>query len=132
MKFKSILLYLFFLVVSVSAGHAQTTKITFSVNLKPQLEDSTFVPPYDFIELVGDQQPLGRGKSLRLQDKAPKDSVYTVDVTFSRRHTNQTLTYNFILNTAKNGKQEEMMPRKIVLTGNKVELDPVLFNSFAW
>jgi len=110
---KYISAFLLLTLISIS-GYSQS-KITFNVNLKPQLEDSTFVPPNDFIEITGDLYPLGKNKRLRLRDSAPKDSIYTVEIRFPRRLNNQQLTYTYIMTTAKNGEEREMRPRSIVL-----------------
>lgn len=112
-------------------SYAQAT-VTFNLNLKPQLEDSTFIPVTDVIELVGDLSPLGRNRVLRLRDLAPKDSIYTVEVEFPRRFNQRTLTYNFVLRTEIRGVFRESLPRTLLLRTGTVELDPFYFDAFAW
>lgn len=110
---------------------AQVSEITFKVNLKPQLEDSVFIPGRDNIKIVGNLHPINSPTSYYLVDEPPIDSIYSITIRFSPRFRNQVLTYNFVM-TADYTRYTEVMPRKLQLLGNKVELDPLYFNAFAW
>ena len=114
-----------------SLAYAQSSEITFNVNLKPQLEDSTFVPGRDKLVLVGNLNPINGLTPYILSDATPKDSIYSIKVRFSPRFRNQILNFNFEMTT--NGvKQTELMPRSVQLMGREVELDALYFNAFAW
>ena len=119
------------LLLSTAISQAQTT-IKFAVNIKPLLEDSVFVPPLDYVELSGDQYPLGQYKYLRMRDEEPVDSVYSVEVTFPRRLLNRQLSYNFILRRPEQGDMFESMPRNLLIRGNDVAIDTLYFDAFAW
>ena len=118
------------LLLSNAISQAQTT-IKFAVNIKPLLEDSVFVPPLDYVELSGDQYPLGQYKYLRMRDEEPVDSVYSVEVTFPRRLLNRQLSYNFILRRPEQGDMFESMPRNLLIRGNDVAIDTLYFDAFA-
>ena len=107
------------------------TSITFNVNLKPQLEDSTFIPGRDQIKIVGDLQPINSATPYYLIDESPKDSIYSVTIRFSSRFRVQMLNYNFEL-LSNYIRFTEVMPRSVQLQGREVELDPLYFNAFAW
>lgn len=123
-------LILLFLLLGSGTAIAQS-EITFSVNLKPQLEDSTFIPGRDQIKIVGDLYPINTPNPYYLFDEDPIDSVYSITVRFSSRFRNQTLTYNFEM-ISDYTRYTEVLPRSIQLQGREVELDPLYFNSFAW
>ena len=122
---------LLFIVLFTTDTYAQS-KITFNLNLKPQLEDSTFIPQTDIVEIIGDLSPLGRNRRLRLRDLEPVDSVYTVEIDFPRRFRNSTLTFNYIITTQLNGVFRESLPRTLALRPGQVELEAFYFNAFAW
>ncbi len=128
---KQLLAFAAILILGTSISVAQTT-VRFIVNIKPLLEDSVFVPPMDYVELTGDQYPLGQYKNVRMRDEEPVDSVYSVEVTFPRRLLNQRLTYNFILRRPNSGDMFESLPRNIIIRGNEVSLDTLYFDAFAW
>lgn len=109
--------------------HAQSTEITFNVNLKPHLKDSTFIPSRDNIKIVGDLYPINTPNPYYLIDEEPVDSIYSVTIPFSPRLRNNMLRYNFemMINSIK----EETMPRAIQLQNRNVDLDPIYFNAFA-
>jgi len=118
------------LLVSSSSVFAQTS-ITFNVNLKPQLEDSTFVPGRDQLKIVGDLYPINTPNPYYLVDAEPIDSVYSITIRFSSRFRGQTLTYNFEM-MSNFVRMTEVMPRGVQLQGREVELDALYFNAFAW
>jgi hypothetical protein len=121
----------FFIVIGFSiTGFSQST-ITFNVNLKPQLEDSTFVPGRDQLKIVGDLYPINTPNPYYLLDEEPIDSVYTITIRFSSRFRNQMLSYNFEMMT-NYIRNVEVLPRSIHLQSREVELDPIYFNAFAW
>lgn len=124
---------LFLLALFILSGNylqAQTS-ITFNVNLKPQLEDSTFVPGRDQIKIVGDLYPIDTPNPYYLVDEAPKDSIYSITIRFSSRFRNQMLNYNFEM-TSNYVQLTEVLTRSVQLQGREVELDPLYFNAFAW
>ncbi|SMO82069.1 hypothetical protein [Gracilimonas mengyeensis] len=127
---KIFLSFLFFFVLFNCSVLAQSN-ITFNVNLKPQLEDSVFIPGQDKIEIYGNLYPLGMNKTLQLVDKAPIDSIYTVEIRFSRNYNGKNLRYNYVLRTDE-GELRESNPRSINLQKGETELDAIYFNSFAW
>ena len=110
---------------------AQSTEVTFNLNLKPQLEDSTFIPGRDLLMVVGDLYPLKGVNPFYLTDTPPVDSVYSITVRFPSRTKNQSLIFNFEM-LLDQRKQKEMMPRSVLLSGGELKLDPLYFNSFAW
>lgn len=117
------------IIAFAGSAHAQS-KITFNLNLKPMLEDSTFIPGRDIAEVTGDLYPLGRNRNVRLYDRDPIDSVYTAEVTFPRSAMGKQLEWNFVLTINQNTRREDMV-RRLGLRGDK-ELDPFYFNAFAW
>ncbi len=128
--FKIILLSLFVIGMLTPIAKAQS-EITFNLNLKPQLEDSTFIPGRDRVRIVGDLHPLITATPYYLEDESPKDSVYSITVRFSSRYRGQTLNYNFEM-TSNYRKLTEELPRSILLQGREIKLDALYFNAFAW
>lgn len=105
--------------------------VTFNVNMKPQLEDSTFVPGRDKLKLIGSVAPINTASPYYLSDQEPIDSVYSVTINFSPRYRNQTITYNFEMNVNYR-KLTENLQRQLLLRQGEVSLDPLYFNAFAW
>ena len=124
---RSLLLCMLFIAPALLAS-AQST-ITFKVNLKPQMEDSVFVPGRDVAKIIGDISPLPRG--IALKDESPQDSIYTVEVRFSRAYTGKKLSYNFVLETEPRVMQESR-PRTIGIRSGDMELAALYFDTFAW
>lgn len=110
--------------------NAQTTVI-FNLNLNPQLEDSSFVPDRDILEVTGNLYPFGFNKNFKLEDLAPLDSIYTVEVNFSGAENNKTLEYNFLIRTERE-EIKENRPRVLELHSGTIALDALYFNAFAW
>lgn len=108
---------------------AQST-VTFNLNLKPQLEDSVFIPNRDKVFLVGSTFPLRLNRPLVMRDEDPIDSVYTVEVMFNRDQLNTLAEYNFMLSINSNQLKEDI-PRRLEIRGKEI-LDALYFNSFAW
>ncbi len=106
-------------------------EVTFNVNLKPQLEDSVFIPGRDQLKLVGSLQPINTARPYFLTDEEPIDSVYSVTINFPARFRNQTLVYNFEM-TVNYRKLTEDLERQVLLRQGEVELDALYFNAFAW
>lgn len=131
MKFKFLLTSLFLVSVLTSSSVIAQSSVTFNVNLKPQLEDSSFVPGRDMLEIIGDIRPLSMLRTFRLTDTEPVDSVYSVTLNFSTRFNRQMLTYNFIM-TANSIKLTEVLERNLTLQNREVSLDALYFNAFAW
>ena len=130
-KFKHLILVSFVGMWCFFNAHAQSTEITFNVNLKPQLVDSTFIPARDNIKIIGDLYPINTPNPYYLRDEEPIDSIYSITIRFSPRFRNYMLNYNFemMINFIK---EEEAMPRAIQLQNREVKLDPIYFNAYAW
>lgn len=107
------------------------TQVTFNIDLKPMLRDSTFVPGRDQVQIVGNFFPLGFNRSMQMKEGITIDSVYTAQLSFSSRYRNQELKYNFQIITPTEVK-EEHMPRRLTLIRGKIELPPLLFDAFPW
>ncbi|MDR8390851.1 hypothetical protein NC796_06870 [Aliifodinibius sp. S!AR15-10] len=107
------------------------SKITFRVNLTPQLEDSVFVPGRDQIYIQGNLYPLNRSQKNYLQDIAPADSIYETTVDFGATTRGDQLNYNYIIVTPEKVKREHV-PRTLKLQSREQELDVLYFDSFAW
>lgn len=122
---------LIFLIGSSSVNVYAQSKVTFNINLKPQLEDSTFIPGRDLVQLVGSIRPINTARPTYLVDSEPVDSIYSVTVDFSSRYRNQTLTYNFELRVNFE-RRKETLPRTLLLSLREIELDPLYFDAFAW
>lgn len=112
-------------------AQAQSTEITFNVNLKPQLEDSTFIPGRDNIKIIGDLYPINTPNPYFLLDEEPIDSIYSITIRFSPRFRNKMLNYNFEM-MVNFLKEKEAMPRSMQLQNSEVNLDPIYFNAFTW
>ena len=120
-----------FLMFALNSTTLAQVSVTFKVNLKPQLEDSTFVPNRDQVYLKGDKFPLSTQGKVSMNDGAPVDSVYQATVEFPVSSINQTLNYNFFI-TTPNKTMREQMPRQLKLQKGKTELDAFYFDTFAW
>jgi len=117
-------------ILALSEVFAQEASVTFQVNLQPELEDSTFVPGRDFIEITGNVFPFNKSGN-RLKDGAPADSVYSITLNFDRFSVNKTFAYNFVMNI--NGQpRKESMPRQVTVQQGEHELDALYFDAFAW
>lgn len=124
----------FFILVGaffITSNSVFAQKVTFNVNLKPQLEDSTFIPGRDQLKVVGSVQPINLATPYYLTDQEPIDSVYSVTINFSPRFRNQTVTYNFEM-TVNYRKLTETLERELLLRQGEVSIDPLYFNAFAW
>lgn len=120
-----------FVLLVLSATISAQTKVFFNLDMKRALQDSLFIPATDKVKLVGNLQPLSGFRTIFLTDTAPIDSVFTVEIDFSRRLEDQTLTYNFVLQLEKE-TLEEQGTRTIKLRGKEIELPPIQFGAFAW
>lgn len=122
-----------FLSAAVSTGvHAQT-KVTFRVNLKPMLEDSSFVPGQDVLEVSGDLMPFSRTKRFELRDEAPADSIYSVTVEFPRRWNDHMLNFTYIIRSRFNlyKEKQEAFPRMLELKTREITTRALLFDTYA-
>ncbi|MEQ8525859.1 hypothetical protein [Gracilimonas sp.] len=117
------------ILTSTIAVYAQH-KVTFQINLKPMLEDSTFIPGQDYVQVTGSFSPIST-RPVRLYDTNPVDSIYTAEVRFSSRYSNQELQYNFEI-VSPDSKKKERLPRKVSLRSREIELQPLYFDAFAW
>ncbi|MEP1150465.1 MAG: hypothetical protein JXR20_02970 [Balneola sp.] len=118
------------LFISISSNAFSQHKVTFNINLKPQLEDSVFIPNRDAVYLVGSTYPLRMTRPLTMKDEAPVDSIYTVEVNFNRNQMNAVVEYNFILRINSNQLKEDRT-RSLNIRGDEI-LDALYFNAFAW
>lgn len=126
-----IFLFSLFMLIGSQQASAQS-EITFNVNLKPMLEDSSFVPGQHTLLIKGNRAPLNFRTGMRMEDKAPADSIYSVTITFSRTITGRDLEYGFFIRQPNGRETAEDIPRTFNLPGRKVDLDALYFNSFAW
>ncbi len=111
------------------------SKVTFNVNMLPQLEDSSFVPGRDELKIVGNMYPIDTNRPYILTDTEPVDSVYSITIDFSSRFRGKTLEYNFemVINEERQPRVlTEVMKRTLLLRAGEVPLDPLYFNAFAW
>lgn len=129
MKYPLVITFLISMFMSTSL--LAQSSVTFNVNLKPQLVDSSFVPGRDQIEIIGNIRPLSMLRGYVLTDTEPVDSVYSVTMNFSTRFNRNTLTYNFVM-TANSIKLTEVLERNLTLQNREVSLDALYFNAFAW
>ncbi len=106
------------------------TEVTFRVNLRQLMRDSTFVPGRDLVRVKGDLRPFSRVNTFVMEQDEKNDSVYTVTINFPRRYNGEELTYNYFLQIAYRGNVEEDLPRYLKLTGRKTEIVPLEFNSY--
>lgn len=118
------------LLTGIESAAAQSS-VTFKVNLKPQLEDSVFIPDRDRIYVKGDIFPLTGSRKIYLKDEAPADSVYETTVNFSASATGRELNYTFFI-ALPDEVLEEQMARRVKIEAEEKELDALYFNSFAW
>lgn len=114
----------------ISDNVLSQAKITFNINLKPQLEDSVFIPGRDQVYLSGNTYPLRSTRPLVMKDTEPVDSVYTVEVNFNSNELNTLLEYNFVL-VVNSIRMQEDLPRNVEIRGTET-LDAMYFNTFAW
>lgn len=120
---------LLILFVAPLTGMAQT-KVTFNINLIPMMEDSTYVPERDIVRVTANQFPLGTNRFANMKATADNDSLFTVEVSFSRRLNGQQLKYNFEVVTP-NKTFKESAPRVIILRGEPIETPALYFDDFA-
>ena len=126
-----ILLLLIFL-FGTGSVFAQS-KVTFKVNLKPLLKDSTVVPKRDDIYLKGNVFPLSSTKKVYMEDTAPVDSIYQVTVDFPYSAMGKQLDYNFfIYNPDKDKLIKEHRSRQLKLQKGDRELKAIYFDSYVW
>ena len=123
-----VLLFIGFIALSTTS-FAQT-KVTFNLNLKPMLLDSTFIPGQEFLEIKGDFSPFTRTTRFQMTDEAPLDSVYSVTLDFPRRYNGQTLTYNYVIRSLIARERNEFLPRTLDLKGKEIVDPPYYFDSF--
>ncbi len=125
---KVIFLFISFIAFSVTA-FAQT-KVTFNINLKPMLLDSTFIPGQEFLEVKGDLRPFTRTTTFQMTDETPIDSVYSVTIEFPSRYNGQILTYNYVIKSLTKKERNEFLPRTLDLKGKEIVDPPYYFDSF--
>ncbi len=125
---KLVLIFVFLIAPAVSA--IAQTKVTFNINLKPMLLDSTFIPGQEFLEVKGDLRPFTRTTSFQMTDEAPIDSVYSVTIEFPRRYNGQILTYNYVIKSLVHKERNEFLPRTLELKGQEIIDPPYYFDSF--
>tara|TARA_R110001599_G_C11828144_1_gene617998 strand:- start:29 stop:418 length:390 start_codon:yes stop_codon:yes gene_type:complete len=121
---------LFISFIALSAATSAQTKITFNINLKPMLLDSTFIPGQEFLEVKGDLRPFTRTTNFQMTDETPIDSVYSVTLEFPSRYNGQILTYNYVIKSLVNKDRNEFLPRTLDLKGKEIIDPPYYFDSF--
>lgn len=129
-KIGILLLLIFFGVVNNLLAQ---NKVTFKVNLKPLLKDSTMVPGRDKVYLQGNIFPLSSTKRVYMKDTAPVDSIYQVKVSFPMTAIGQELRFNFfVYNPDKDKLIKEHRSRYLKLEKGDQTMDALYFDSFAW
>lgn len=121
----------FFIIGALQSSLWARQSVTFNVNMKPQLEDSSFVPGRDQLRLVGNVSPINTARPYFLTDTAPKDSIFSVTINFSSQYRNKSIVYNFEM-TANYRTYKENLKRNLLIQFDEVSLDPLYFNAFAW
>lgn len=129
MRISSFFAVLGIMMMCSSTSYAQ--KVTFNINLKPQLEDSVFIPGRDQIRIYGSAQPINLATPYYLIDEEPIDSVYSVTINFPRRYQNQTISFNYEM-TINYRKMREDLERRLLVQQGDISLDALYFNAFAW
>jgi len=125
-------LLLFIFLFGTGRAFAQS-KVTFKVNLKPLLKDSTVIPKRDDIYLKGNVFPLSSTKKVYMKDTAPVDSIYQVTVDFPYSAMGKQLDYNFfIYNPDKDKLMKEHRSRQLKLQEGDQKLKAIYFDSYAW
>lgn len=122
---------LFILITAITFDSFGQTKVTFKVDLSPQLEDSIFIPDRDQIYLKGDVFPLSASRKVYLKDTAPVDSIYQATVNFPPSASGKRLNYNFYIRTPDKTMSERMQ-RQIGIGSKDLEPNTFYFNMFAW
>jgi len=122
---------LFIVMAALTFNSYGQAKITFKVNLTPQLEDSVFIPDRDQIYLKGNVFPLSSSQKVYMKDTAPVDSVYEATVNFPSSASGKRLNYNFYIRTPDQTMTEQMQ-RQLGIGSKDVELNSTYFNRFAW
>lgn len=107
------------------------SRVIFQVNLKQQMKDSVFVPSEHSIVITGNQTPFSKTRTIKMQDKAPIDSIFTAEVSFPYSSMDKTLEYNYVIKR-KNGDLEEFRPRLLPLKRSARRiLNVTFFNDYA-
>ena len=106
-------------------------RVTFNLNLQPQLKDSTFIPGRDRVEITGNSFHFMYPNNRLTDNSIPKDSIYTITLRFTNRDIGETYEYNYVL-YIDGEPQGESMPRQIRIRNANQVLDPLYFDAFAW
>lgn len=106
--------------------NAQTT-VVFNVDLRAVMNDSTFIPGEDDIQVKGNLYPLTPSMPVKMQDQAPVDSIYTVELRFPPQHDGKKLNFNFEI-AKKRRVLKEQVTRTLFLNGEKIELQTLGFD----
>lgn len=123
---KKILLIFLLIFIPTVFVNAQTT-VVFNVDLRTVMNDSTFVPGEDDIHVKGNLYPLSPSMPVKMQDQAPIDSIYTVELRFPSQHDGKELNFNFEI-AKKRRVIKEQVTRTLFLNGEKIELQTLGFN----
>src|SRR6056297_2585424 len=94
---------------------AEAQTVTFNVNMKPMLEDSSFVPGQDVLRVTGNIYPLGPNQFVQLRDTSPRDSIFSAEVRFTNPQPNEVLEYTFQILRPENQIERERGMRRIPL-----------------
>lgn len=123
---KKILLIFLLIFIPTVFVNAQTT-IVFNVDLSAVMNDSTFIPGEDEIQIKGDLYPLTPSMPVKMQDEAPIDSIYTVELRFPSQYDGKKLNFNFEI-AKKRRIIKEQVTRTLFLNGEKIELQTLGFD----
>lgn len=118
-------------VLIVPAGAYAQSRITFRIDMRAQMKDSTFIPGSHTVELTGNQIPFSNIRTLPLKDEEPADSVYVRTVIFPSTTNGALLKYNYIIRDEDRVIQTtERRPRLLPLDGQQRQLPVTEINSF--
>ena len=108
------------------------TKITFNIDMRPQIEDSTFIPAIHSIKLAGNQLPFSKTRKIKMRDRAPVDSIYSATVYFPSIVNDTFLEYNFLIKTPGGKVIQEQKVRLLQLEKQRESIPPSFFGKFGY
>lgn len=114
---------------SISAAVSAQTRLTFRIDMRPQMKDRTFLPGRHAVEVAGNRLPFSKTHTVALRDRPPVDSIYVATVHFPSLSNGKVLQYRFLIR-ADNTAVAERRYRIQRLRQQKAVLPIVRFNSF--
>lgn len=130
-RFKKLLLSILLIFSFLIFTDAHSQSITFSVNIKHQLDNDIFNPETDQVQLIGNRHPLSNNSPLEMKPAENDSTIYKITVEFLPSLSGAEVEYSFRLNT-RFATYREDMPRVARIPEESLELTPLYFNSYAW